>query len=379
MAYLRDTILLFRYSSNEFGEAMIGTIMVLSVLFTGCDKSGAIELDTAITTLDDTGEITTVETGTEDTGVTVHDPVASFILNEVTEGATFSLTWVNPMGDSLVYGETAFSTDAQKGTMEIYLPHPSEDEMISVDEASGWGLAFYVPALHEDSNGDGNITLLETIFGVGEYWLFFSNISLPDQGIDYGWNALRFGVDQFIAPFDLPLAENLHPVNTISISGDITGDQQNISDYRLAAIPITMFMGLPVAELLYDESLEPNWTLSLNGAPPIDHLQDNQDLNSSYAIEYLAVYEDDNSNYSYDLSDEILTGVCRDGRSVSMVYMGAPRDLAGNVLFVFQGLTPGWYVMESWVEPDGTESNELISSPEWLGFNIGQPCWPDDG
>ena len=214
---------------------------------------------------------------------------------------------------------------------------------------------------------------------MGEYWLFFSNISVPDLGVDYGWNALMVGVDQFVGPFEVPLGENLQPTDTISISGLVTSEEDNIIEARLAAIPVTMFAGLPVADLVYDEALSRNWSLTVEGAPASDHLQNNQDFSASYALEYLAVYSDDNTNYSYDFSDEILTGVCRGDRSASLIYMGVPWDLAGAILYVFQGLTPGWFVMESWTEADGSERNEFLLSPETTVFDIGEPCWSDDG
>jgi hypothetical protein len=353
-------------------------VLSLVVFVAGCQKSGSIELDTGASTFVDSGTTDSFDSGTLDTGVILQDPIASFVLDEVTSGSTFALTWVNLMGDTLEYGETAFSSTAEAGVLEVYLPLPPAEEMIPIEPDSSWLLAFYVPSIHQDTNGDGTVNVLETIHGVGEYLLFFSNLSIPDYGVEYGWNSFNVGEDLFLAPFNIPLEENLHPNDSITINGRVSSEQSGIVDGRLAAIPVTLLMGLPVAELMFDENLDEDWTVSVESAPPVDHFQDSVDLNSSYAVEYLAVYDDDNSNYSYDLSDEILTGVCRDGRSMSLVYLGAPRDLAGNVSYAFQGMTPGWYAMESWVETDGTEKNELVSSPESLTYEVGEPCWLDN-
>jgi hypothetical protein len=200
---------------------------------------------------------------------------------------------------------------------------------------------------------------------------------MPDIGIGYGWNGLVIGTDQFIPPFELPIDENLLPNDSIWIQGSVSVVFDNFEDLRLAAIPLTMFMGLPTATLVYDEALHRSWTVNIETAPPLDHLIDSGDLNSSYAVEYLAVYDDDNSDFSFDVDEEVLTGVCRDGRSASLVYMAAPRDLAGNVVYMFQGLQPGWFVMESWIAPDGSERNEFLTSPETAYFEIGEPCWAD--
>ncbi len=352
-------------------------VISLVVVFSGCQKSGSIELDTGLSNVVDSGTTDSYDTGTLDTGVTLHDPIASFVLDEVTSGSTFALTWVTLAGDTLEFGATAFSSTAEVGVLEVYLPIPPAEEMIPTDPDSSWSLALYVPSIHQDLDGDGTVNDLEPIHGVGEYWLFFSNLSIPDYGVEYGWNALKVGEDLFLAPFDVPLQENLHPNDSITIHGSVTSEQGGIGDSRMAALPVTLFMGLPVAELLFDENLEDAWTVTVESAPPIDHFEDSVDLNSLYAVEYLVVYHDDNSNSSYDLTDEILTGVCREGRSMSLAYLGAPRDLAGSVSYAFQGMSPGWYAMESWVETDGTEKSEFISSPESLMYEVGEPCWLD--
>jgi len=337
-----------------------------------------IELETGETVVGDTASSDSGDVGETDTSITEdNEAIASFYMGEVTPGSTLVLNWLNPLEEQWAVGEAVYSSSVEGGVHEVYIPAPTQDELVTWSEDAGWKVAWYVPTIFHDDNSDGVFSDGEAVYGVGEYWLFYSNLSLPDYGIEFGWNAHFLLGDQFLAPFDLNIEENLVTRDSISISGNMTGIDQSSLNPRLAAIPATIFNGQPVSEFLYDSDLEQNWEIQINQAPALDHFQYNPDMNNLLALEILAVYDDSESNEVYDLADQIITGVCRDNRSVSLVYIGPPSDLLGNIVFALQKFVLGWSALESWITPDGTEQSTFIDNPESISFGIGGPCWAE--
>ena len=355
-------------------------LALLAILSAGCGGSGTAIVIEGATETEDTVEViggetgntddtsATEETGGTETGTTTtlpEEPNASFELEEEIEGASLTLTWVEFGEEELNVGDAIASESADATLVEFYLPAPASDELIPVDPNSSLAFAFYAPALHIDSDEDGVVDDGETILGVGMQWLLYSNMEVPDWGLEFGWNSIILGEEMPRSPFEVPVEQNMLPDNKIKFGGELDVENEDLK-WRAALVSWNAINGLPVADMLDDTKAESDWEIEVEEAPPADHIVQGQNMGADLSFEMIVGYVDENENKQLDGEDTWGASACYDGHDVFALHVGEPDGLVAAISFALQELTPGWYLMESWTTRGGGEQSRLLD-PDFYG------------
>ena len=113
---------------------------------------------------------------------------------------------------------------------------------------------------------------------------------------------------------------------------------------RLVAIPGVLFEGETVDTLLYDEELGATWSVTFDGAPPLDHM-DELDGVGLGAFEVMLAYADNNSSGTFDDGDAPVSTACLDGKGALVVWIPEVSSLDAAWTFGVYGLSTGWSIL----------------------------------
>jgi hypothetical protein len=190
-------------------------------------------------------------------------------------------------------------------------------------------VTLYTSTLFTDLNTSGayDTGQGEAFVGISNMQVAYVTGTIPAQyssiGIVEGWNAIDLSGDypQLGSITSIPIEANYLPVDSIAISGTATGSG------GLALVPRTALIGIPVTSVLSDGSLVANWSMSITGMPPADHMERlTEDPNSAFAgasgaIELPVSYTDSDSSGGWTYADTHSYAACIGGSPVYLVYV----------------------------------------------------------
>lgn len=320
-----------------------------------CDDKGQIQLDdsgvddSAVEGDADTDADSDTDTDTDadgDADVTL----LTFDIEGEYDGSAMELTWFLPGDAELVLGDTIVSAEVTSNPFELAAPVPASSDLMELDptNAPGFYAALYLISLHEDSDGD-HVHQDEPYLGVSRVWMFYADGTIPEGylqiGIRHGWNALVPDLENDVPPTVLsidaiPIATNLVPVDEITFGGTYTGTP-DVSSLRLALIPYVAFEGQNPGSLLYDEAMSAAWSISLQGAPPPQHVVTGGDLNG-VALEVPLTYVDVDGSGAFSTGDTGALAACYGGLTAAVWYYPQPTDLTTATYASLFGYGTGW-------------------------------------
>ena len=343
---------------------MYKLVLLMSTLV-ACDAPAPGETGDSEDTSDlgETGE--TGETGDpEDTG---EPPNLTFVLSGSFAGSTLGLTWLDATSlgseTGLVFGDTLASVAVTGSAMGLYAANPDASVLVEIDPVGSPGMliAFYVPSLHVDSDGDGLHSGDEAYAGVGSTWLVYVQgpvaADLAAGGLAEGWNTLdslaQTETPVFGDPVDIPLDTSIAPVESLTIGGTIAGD---LADVGIVTVSAVIFGGGSVAAPLYDEPATAAWSMTLSGTPPADHLIPLEFLGVDGAMELPNSYADADGSGSFGDGDMPLLPACSNGALVAVFWLPAATTMSAAMTATMTGWSTGWSV--SYLSESGGEVPE---------------------
>jgi len=198
-------------------------LATLALTLSAC--GGGEKDDTGNTDTNSNDTSTDTAPDTADTSTPDNTTPVTFNLSGEYVGASLSLTHVTPSEEGFSFSESPLlSAAADSDAVTVYLPDPSEDDLVEIDEFPGLSIAMYTPALH-----DGDVYI-----GITDRWPAFVAGKIPkklaDVGLASGWNTMTFSFDDGSSPFsidelsDISLETNLQPVTNLSAAGTYGGD-----------------------------------------------------------------------------------------------------------------------------------------------------------
>ena len=340
---------------------MYKLVLLMSTLV-ACDAPAPGETGDSEDT-SDLGE--TGETGeTEDTG---EPPNLTFVLSGSFAGSTLGLTWLDATSlgseTGLVFGDTLASVAVTGSAMGLYAANPDAALLTEVDAVAAPGMlvAFYVPTLHLDADGDGLQNGDEAYLGVGMTWAVYVQGPVPADlatgGLAEGWNTLNSTVQtenpEFGDIVDIPLDASIAPVESLTIGGTIAGD---LADVGIVTVSAVIFGGGSVAAPLYDEPATANWSMTLSGTPPADHLVPLEFLGVDGAMELPNSYADADGSGSFGDGDMPLLPACSNGAPVAVFWLPSATTMNAAMTATMTGWGTGWSV--SYLSESGGEVPE---------------------
>jgi hypothetical protein len=326
------------------------------------DDTGA---DTGDTEADaDTDSDTDTDTDSDADGDTDVDEL-TFALSGDTDGVGISVVAMSFSDAGIAFGDTAGHATASGSSTTVTVANPSEDDLVVLTQDFPDMLAAtYAAVLHDDDDGSLDHGDGEVVRGVGEFVpLYLVNVpgELAAFGFRDGWNAIKFGDDgdlpETVSIDEIPLSDNLAPQDLVlSGTNDVALLDWDV-DVRMAVVPTTFFGGEPGVSPYLDQAFtDYEWSLTLDDAPPANHIDDESGL----AIEFPIVYDD--ADGSGDLSDGdgglLANTLCYDGISVLLAYSPLITDLEIAFFFASQGTTSGWQAGRN--VPDGAGGEDYF-------------------
>lgn len=318
-------------------SACVGTANVGEVE----DDSGPAE-DTSV---EQVGEDTDA---TDDTGAPVATTEMTFEVEGQAEGAVVTVSWTN-LSDDLAFGDAVAAGVVEGGRAVLAVPEPSADELLELDAEAypGTMIAWYLPALHDDTDGDGAHSAGEVYTGLGTTLPVYLGGTLPPElasyGLALGWNALTVvdGEVAGLASLDaVPLEVNLLPRESWTIAGTLV-DVELAADVRLTLFPGAVQYGQWVTELLYDEPLVGAWEIAVSGAPPDDHyVDDGSGLGATWELPIS--YVDNDASGGLSNGDEPAWPACHGEAVVQLVWLPPPASLQAAFVSTWWGVPVGW-------------------------------------
>jgi hypothetical protein len=296
------------------------------------------------------GGDTAADTGAAGTPVT-------FSLDGAWEGTTLTLTWADAaefFAGQFAFGDVAHSS-AASATVTVDLPAPEASALTEVDPTGNPGvkLAWLVPALHTDTDGDGLPSAEEGYAGAGLVWLMYAEGSpagLPGLGGAVpGWNAVTVNVDAR-SPAEVgsltavPLRAGLELRSDITLSGSFAVDVAEGT--RVAMVSrVALEGGAVTNRTVVDVAASSPFSLTVTGAPPEDHFAV---LGSglSGAMEVGLVYVDQDESGGINRADQMLYGLCLEATPVGVIYFSNLPDLDFAVKQTALGNGAGWSGIE---------------------------------
>ncbi len=274
----------------------------------------------------------------------------TFFLEGDYEGSSLTLTWIDFASlntGSPVLGEPHAFGAVESDAVDVAfgIPDTADLQEIDPETAPGLLLAGYIPGLHLDSDGDGQLSDGETYVGVGVSWPIYITGDIPPEYIDYGmvegWNALDLTTPEGQPATDditgIPLDAALGERTSVTFGGSFIG----ADDPGIVMVPFTAFEGGSVDELIYDGPLDDPWSVTLDQIPPEDHFEELEGLGTA-ALEVPIAYSDTNRSGGYNDGDTPLYPACHDGLSVGLLYLPAITDLLTGWSLTIQGVGAGW-------------------------------------
>lgn len=334
--------------------------LVLLGLFACGDSKVEVE------TPEDTGDVEDIggdDTGADDTAEAPVGTPLTFVVDGEVEGGVLTLTWAD-VSDDFVVGDTVAAADVDGATVTVYAPDPTGDQLLELDPAAypGTYVAWYLPAIHEDADGDGAHGADEAYVAHGTVLPLYIGGTLPEELADWGfvagWNALAMGAEGATDFHDvdaIPLAVNLRPRETFTIAGDLA-DVDLDGDLRLTLVPGAVDEGRWPDDWLYDAPLDGAWSIDVAGAPPDDHRVDD---GSGFGITYEIPlsYVDNDGSGGISAGDETAWPACYGDATASLVWISPPTTLDTAFLATIYGMGAGWSAV-AW-SADGTTTTVL--------------------
>ncbi len=330
----------------------------------------------------DTNEPADTDTDSGDSGspLLLGEDEATFTFTGSYEGATLSLTQVDPigiMGGTYRFGEvlTSVAITEDALTLDLHAPDASLLEELDPEGHPGVKGVFFVPALHVDTDGDGVPSANEAFLGVSSAWLLYvdgnpSGIQAVPNALR-GWNAMLMDMEAGIAmatsslesmPIFVTLIEN--PNESVSGTWSVEPDPAMGIVVRSR---VAILGGEVEAPTFTDVHAESPFDFVLRGVPPTDHFEEFVD-GVSAAVEIPEVYTDVDTDHAYTEVDTREYGVCREGSPIGFVYLSVVSSLGLAVQLVGAGNASGWNAMV--LAPE----EKFISSNDLTALNSGPAC-----
>jgi hypothetical protein len=319
------------------------SLLALSLSLLACD-GGEIELD-------DTGPEADTDTDTDSDTDTDRSGDLTFLIDGEITGTAITLSLFNFGDQEPSVGDVMHAEAVTSATQTVTVAGPADDDLQEIDPGQFPDLmaAYYIAAVHLDTDADTEIDLEEQVVGVGSHFVvYLENVPADLQafGLDEGWNALAFVEGQDfpdigdVEGVDLPLS--LFPQDSVSIGGTY-GGSYDLDSTRFAAVAGPMLEGGSVSELLVDEAGAESWSWSVEGAPPEDHFMD---VDGSYAaIELPMAYLDNDESGSFTGGDTPTSVACKDGLPAVLWYSPGTSDVLYAWYASSFGLNFGWQAL----------------------------------
>lgn len=336
---------------------------LLTLVACGADKAedsaAQDSSDTGVDTSDSASDSATDTSDTQDTSDTTDTGVVeggiTWNIGTSVTGAAFGLFPLVFAAD-LEVAETPWWSTAVEGADRVVSTGEAPDASFAQDipDFPDTTLAFFMPMVWDDA--DGNL-----LHDPGERFRASSRIlgvyvdgALPAElaslGLVLGWNALRLDSgDGYPVPFNIanvPLPLNLDVRSTFPIGGTLEG--LALDDDGLAVLSPAMFSTPGSAPLLTADAASP-WTLTLDGAPPADHLMDIDGTGTLFAaVELVVSWQEADGNDGFTTYDAVSVACSRlDGevRVAQVAWFGDVRDTRYATFFAWSDLHVGWNVM----------------------------------
>lgn len=349
-------------------EALMYNLVLLLTTLVACDASPTEEIGDSADVAD-----------TSDTSDTGEPPNLTFVLSGSFAGATLGLTWLDAAsvgsGGTFVFGDTLASVAVTGSAQGLYAAAPDASLLTEIDPVAAPGMlvGFYVPTLHLDSDGDGLQNGEEAYIGVGTTWAIYASGPVPADlaagGLAEGWNTLdavsQSETADFGDPVDIPLSASLAQVDSVTIGGTIAGDVDGVG---LTTVSAVLFGGGSVEAPLYDEPATAEWSMTLSGNPPADHLMPLDFLQVDGAMELPNTYADIDGSASFGDEDSPLLPVCLDGSPVALFWLPTSTTLNAAMKATITGWGTGWSVSLL------SESGGTVSGDDRTRLTVDESC-----
>lgn len=335
-------------------------VMAMAVVLGGCpvdttktDTVGPTDAtDGAMTdgATDTTTDATTGDTGVDETEI-------QFTITGDFAGTAITLTQLG-LGDPPALGDVLASTTVTSATPTMILGAPPKSTLAPLQGFEGVEIASFIVALHADGDTNERLGKGEVYTGVGSVLLTFLDSDEPTLplflaagGAVKGWNSIGIENGAITGSENGVLAV---PIEVRPMADDITiSGTYDLDDApRFALIPqaSVVYGGFP-DDVLYDEAMDANWSITVKGAPPKQSLiTGNPFLPDGSAVDSPFTYSDNDTSGNLTKGDVLLQQVClvtdKSTEFVSLVYVPPNDNLVLNV--VVAGRT-GWMVQ---LEPD---------------------------
>lgn len=315
----------------------------------------------------------------EESGLVIGDDRATFLPGEETEGTTLTLTWVEPSSlhhANYVLGDVLLSLPvAPEVVFDLHAPDPSL--MVEVDPEGHPGVtaAYFVPALHIDTDGDGLPSEGESYLGVGKTWLLYVNGS--PSGIEdlpnalRGWNAMEVDLETGIAEAtwdldDLLIMATLWERPNVSLEGTWSEEVPRGTGLVFRSL-VEAQGGAVELPVVADQRAESPFRLPARGPPPDDHFADLKP-GVPAAIEVGEAYTDVDGDGAFTANDIPLHGVCSEGTPMGLAYLPTVPSLLLAIKLVGIGNPAGWSAVSL------EENPRLVSNSVLTGLSVGSDC-----
>ncbi|MCB9796439.1 MAG: hypothetical protein H6741_27395 [Alphaproteobacteria bacterium] len=364
------------------------TLSFLAALaLVGCD-GGSVKIDdTAETGLpsddsaaDDSSadDSAADDSSADDSGEPAEEVTLTFEIEGDFDGTTLSLTHIT-LAEPPVVGAQLTWVEVEGATQELVVTEPREGELSPLDAANfpGLDVAVYVPTLHLDGDGQGDIDGDEAIVGAGRYWVWFLEGDIPQQllllGFRHGWNAIELdfeggGVPSVGEIDAIPLPANLWPNQELTFGGTYSAET-DIETQRLVVVPSTLFNGDLPTSLLYDEDLTETWSVTLSGEPPQDHRETGE---FSGAYEVALTYVDNDASGGFSEGDAPIYVPCLEDQAVAAVWVDAPTDVFVAAYTSVVGASVGWSALA--IASDGSGDSTTLTAEQATQLDISGGC-----
>ncbi len=307
--------------------------------------------DTATDTADtsnDSGDTDSGDTAVADGGITWN-------LGTRVSGAAVGLFPLDVAADLGVI-ETPWWTTGVDGSDTVTSPGGAPDMTYAraLPDFPDTTLAFFMPMVWDDANGnvvhdaDERFRASSRIFGV------YVDGALPAEiaalGLVLGWNALRLDTNGGLpVPFNtanVPLPLNLDARSSLTIGGTLEGFATD--DDGIVVVPPEVF-STPGREPLASVDAASPWSLTLEGAPPADHMMDVDGTGALFAaVEVALSWQEADGNDGLTTYDALSLACSRvDGqvRVVQLAWFGEVRDTRYATFLAWSDLYVGWNAM----------------------------------
>ena len=328
------------------------------------------------------------ETGLDETGdsaAPVHTTDLTFLVPGASD-ATLTLTQIEPAvdGKAVIGSAPFFAGPVDSDTVVLAVPAPDASMFTEVDAFAFPGLlgAMFVPALGSDSS----------YLGVGTQWPVYLDGEIPKELVSFGavtgWNIFIFDFSEEqkagLVLGDIGailLEENLAPVEEITLGGTYDGSF-DVDDLRVTVLPAALVeSGKSDWETMADEAMSDNWSITLSGEPPDNHMLADPRTGSPIAIELPSTYVDNNLNESFDPANDAVDAYSCTAASemVTVLYAELVSDLGYVLDWVLDGgMDFGWNVVR-WEGTSGGEPSPggtplAMTSDDAANLIIGGDC-----